>query len=108
MKIKFAPSTIYGKMHSADKSADKIKIFKNLIETSTVKPDFTVEVLAGATVVQAVFPMRSTNFEHYYRNEFTTYLFNKRRHSNINRVDIVSDIELDHSIKNSTRNKKGW
>ena len=67
---------IYGKMRSTDKS-DTIKMFENLVETSSVKPDFTAEVLDGATVVQAVVPKGSTNFGQYCRNKFTTYLFNK-------------------------------
>ena len=67
---------IYGKMRSTDK-LDTIKIFENLVETSSVKPDFTAEVLDGATVVQAVVPKGSTNFGQYCRNKFTTYLFNK-------------------------------
>ena len=41
-------------------------------------------------------------------NEFTAYLFNKYFQSTLNRVDIVFDIYLDHSIMNSTRNKKGF
>ena len=48
-------------MHSIDKS-DAIKTFENLVETSCVKPDFTVEVLDGAVVVQALVPKGSTNF----------------------------------------------
>ena len=41
-------------------------------------------------------------------NEFTAYLFNKYFQSTLNHVDIVLDIYLDHSIMNSTRNKKGF
>ena len=37
-------------MPSTDKS-DTIKTFKNLVETSSIKPDFTTEVLDGAAVV---------------------------------------------------------
>ena len=40
-------------MRSTDK-LDTIKIFENLVETSSVKPDFTAEVLDGAAVVQVV------------------------------------------------------
>ena len=55
----YSPSlSIYGEMRSTDKS-DTIKIF---VETSSVKPDFTAEVLNGAAVVQAVVPKSSTNF----------------------------------------------
>ena len=94
-------------MRSTDKS-DTIKIFEILVGTSSVKSDFTAEVLDGAAVVQAVVPKGSSNFEQYYRNEFTTYLFNKYRQSTLNRVDIVFDIYLDYSLKNSTRNKRGF
>ena len=45
--------SIYGEMPSTDKS-DTIKTFKNLVETSSIKPDFTTEVLDDAAVVQAV------------------------------------------------------
>ena len=96
---------IYGKMRSTDKS-DTIKIFENLVETSSVKPDFTAEVLDGATVVQAVVPKGSTNFGQYSRNKFTTYLFNKISPGTLNLADIVFNSYLDHSIKNSTRNKR--
>ena len=46
---------IYSKMRSADKS-DTIKIFGNLAEASSVKPDLTAEVLDGPAVVEAVVP----------------------------------------------------
>ena len=52
-----------------------MKIFENLVETSSVKPDFTTEVLDGAVAVQAVVPKGSTNFRQYCRKEFTAYLF---------------------------------
>ena len=45
--------SIYGEMRSTDKS-DTINIFENLVKTSSVKQDFTAEVLDGAAVVQAV------------------------------------------------------
>ena len=99
--------SIYGEMRSTDKS-DTIKIFESLVEKSSVKPDFTVEVLDGAAVVQTVVPKCSTNFGQYCRNEFTAYLFNKYRQSTLNRVGIVFDIYLNHSIKNSTRNRRGF
>ena len=94
-------------MRSTDKS-DAIKIFENLVETSSVKSDFTSEVLDGAAVVQAVVPKGSANFGQYCRTEFTAYLFNKYRQSTLNHVDIVFDIYLDRSIKNSARNKRGF
>ena len=93
-------------MRSTDKS-DTIKIFENLVETSSVKPDFTAEVLDGATVVQAVAPKNSTKFWQYCRNEFTA-LINKYCQSTLNCFDIVFDIYLNHSITNSTRNKRGF
>ena len=40
-------------IRSTDKS-DTIKIFENLVETSSVKPVFTEEVLDGAAEVQGV------------------------------------------------------
>ena len=46
-------------IRSTDKS-DTIKIFENLVETSSVKPVFTEEVLDGAAVVQRVVPKCST------------------------------------------------
>ena len=85
-----------------------LKNFENLVEASSVKPDFTLEVLDGAVVVQAVDPMDSTKFGKCCMNEFTPYLFNKYFRSTLNRVDIVFNIYLDHSIMNSTRNKKGF
>ena len=104
----YPPSlSIYGEMHSTDKS-DTIKIPENVVETSSVKPDFTAEVLDGAAVVQAVVPKDSINFGQYCRNEFTAYLFNEYRQSTLNSVDIVFDIYLDHGIKNLTRNKRGF
>ena len=99
--------SIYGKMRSTDKS-DTINIFKNIVETSIVKPDFTAGILDGAAVVQAVVPKGSTNFEQHCKNEFTVYLFKKYRQSTLNRSDIVFHIYLDHSIKNSTRNNRGF
>ena len=58
----YPPSlSIYGEMRSTDKS-DTIKIPENVVETSSVKPDFTAEVLDGAAVVQAVVPKDSINF----------------------------------------------
>ena len=76
-----------------------IKISGNLVETSSVKLNFTAVVTKG-----------STNFGLYCRNDFTAYLFNKYRQSQIilNRVDIVFDIFLDQNIKNSARNKRGF
>ena len=50
---------IYGEMRSTDKS-DTIKIFENLIETSSVKPDFTAEVLDGAAAVVEAQPILSS------------------------------------------------
>ena len=104
----YSPSlSIYGEMRSTDKS-DTIKIFENLVEISSVKPDFTAEVLNSAVVVQAVVSKGSINFGQYCKNEFTACLFNKYRQSTLNRIDIVFDIYLDHSIKNSTTNKGGF
>ena len=48
-------------MCSTDKS-DTIKIFENLAQTSSVKPDFIAEKLDGAAVVQAVVPKCLINF----------------------------------------------
>ena len=78
---------------------DTIKIFGKLVETSSVKPNFTAVVTKG-----------SINFGLYCRNDFTAYLFNKCRQSQtiLNRVDIFFDIYLDRNIKNSTRNKRGF
>ena len=100
------PLSIYGETRSTNKS-DTIKIFENLVETPSVKSNFTAEVLDDATVVQALVLMVSTNFGQYCSNEITAYLFNKYCQSILNRVDIVFDIYLDHSIKNATRNKRG-
>ena len=86
-------------MRSTDNS-DMINLFENLVETVSVKPDITTEVLDGAAVMQAVVSKGSTNFGQYCRNEFTAYLFNKYRQSTLNRVDIFFDIYLDLSIKN--------
>ena len=49
----------------------------------------------------------STNFGQHCTNQFTEYLFNKYRQATLKRVDIVSNIYLDHRTKNSTRNKRG-
>ena len=49
--------------------SDTIKIFENRVETSSVKPDFTTEVLDGAAVVQAVVPKGSTDIGLYCRKE---------------------------------------
>ena len=92
-------------MRSTDKS-DTMEMFENLVETSSVKPDFAGEKLDGAAVVQAVVPKGSTNFGQYCRDEFASYLFNKYHRSTLNRVDIVFDIYLDQNIKSSTRNKR--
>ena len=89
-------------MPSTDKS-DTIKTFKNLVETSSIKPDFTTEVLDGAAELD------TANSEGLIQgNKFTAYLFNKYCLSTLNRVDIVFNIYLDHSNKNSTRNKRGF
>ena len=55
-------------MRWTDKS-DTIKIFENRVETSSVKPDFTTEVLDGANAVQAVVPKGSTDIGLYCRKE---------------------------------------
>ena len=58
----YPPSlSIYGEMRSSDKS-DTLKIFENLVVASSVKPDFTAEVLDSATAVQVVVPKGSINF----------------------------------------------
>ena len=93
---------IYGEMHSTDKS-NTITIFEKLVKTSSFKPDNQCQ----DKQCQAGVPKGSTNFGQYYVNDFTAYLFNKYRQSTLNLVDIVFDIYLDHSIKNSTRNKRG-
>ena len=66
------------------------------------------QLIDGAAFEQAVVPKGSAKFWYYCRNEFTAYLFNKCCQSNLSRVDIVFDIYLDHSITNSTRNKRGF
>ena len=58
-------------MRWTDKS-DTIKIFENRVETSSVKPDFTTEVLDGAAVVQAVVPKGSTDIGQYCRSKLLT------------------------------------
>ena len=94
-------------MRSTDKS-DTITIFEKLVKISSVKPDLIAQVLDGAPVVQAVVSKGSTNFGQDCRNDYTACLFNKYRQSTLNLVDIVFNIYLDHSIKNSTRNKRGF
>ena len=49
--------------------SDTIKIFENRVETSSVIPDFTTEVLDGAAAVQAVVPKGSTDIGLYCRKE---------------------------------------
>ena len=65
--------SISGEMRSTGQ-LDAIKIFENLVETSSVKPDFTAKVLDGAAVMQAVVQKGSTNSGQYCRNKFTEYL----------------------------------
>ena len=62
----------------------------------------------GVAVVQAVVLNDSINFGQHCRNEFTPYLFKKYRQNILNRVDIAFATNLDHCIKNSTRNKKDF
>lgn len=58
----YPPSlSIYDEMQWTDKS-DTIKIFENLTETSSVKLDFTAEVIDGAAFEQAQVPKGSTKF----------------------------------------------
>ena len=97
---------IYSEIRLTDKS-DTIKIFENLVETFSVKPDFQRSIrwcCCGAS-------SSSEGLNHFWavlQERVTAYLFKKYRQSTINRAYIFWDIYLDHSIKNSTRIKRGF
>ncbi|ELU07992.1 hypothetical protein CAPTEDRAFT_216620 [Capitella teleta] len=98
------PSLAQGGQMRATSKADILTcIYQN--DVSTCYPTVDVLILDGAAVVHMLNPGPSTTFQQYVDCIFLPYIVNKI--SNIKRLDIVWDVYDPHSLKASTRERRG-
>lgn len=94
-----------GKLRSGTKS-DLLKVIKSVCETSSSEaPDVSVKVLDGAAIVHFLNPGINKTFGDYANNVFIPFL--NREFGNVSRLDVIWDIYIKDSLKNTTREKRG-
>jgi hypothetical protein len=96
-----------GKLLDADKS-ELLSILEKIAEFVATEPSTSSGViLDGAAVVRLLKPRTSKTFEEYYTNEFWGHIFSMVKKWEPKRVDVVWDLYMDGSLKESTREDRG-
>lgn len=91
-----------GKLRSGNKS-DLVKCLPKSLKDKVDAPDAVI--LDGAVVVQMLPPSTASTFEEYFNEVFGPYIL--RHLEAAARVDVVFDVYLDRSLKQSIREKRG-
>ena len=94
-----------GKLRLGKKS-ELLNILLQESEAEKESPvSFDVKILDGAVIVHLLSPANATTFDDYANNVFIPYV--KRQLDTSRRVDVVWDVYVASSIKESTREKRG-
>ena len=94
--------SLMGEMRSGTKS-DLLDCLPTSNSTETPTPE--VKVLDGAFIANMLPPIACKTFLDYAEKVFIPYL--KNQASRVERLDLVWDVYLENSLKNSTRDKRG-
>jgi hypothetical protein len=70
-------------------------------------PQFNCKIFDGAVLVHMINPTKGQTFNEYCQDNLISYSSQQSKDKDVRRVDVVWDIYLEQSTKNTTREKRG-
>ena len=102
----FPPSLSKDDMLRTGNKSDLLSCLYDIQDTTQDKPSVKCIAIDGTAVVNILAPVNCTTFKDYSKKVFLPFILQQFQ-SGCRKVDIVWDIYLENSPKESTRNKRG-
>lgn len=104
---KYSPSLTHNGQLRPGKKADLAEKLESLTCRSTAPIRYDGLIYDGAALVHAVRPTTAKTFKEYFTQDFKSYVLKQIAATIADRVDVVWDLYLPNSLKNTERDSRG-